>query len=210
LFDLKNKSTAKNKIKILNDFTYFCQKNLKVMKKIIFISLSFILMALVSACGEKSTPEKASKYYNSIVKEKTNPIVNEYEANLINSFSSYIPADMKAKFELFKMYVEKTKKDLEPIEPYFGDASLIDGAKELLTAYEKTIPLYAEKVDIESLSNDLYTKEKEARSKEIMKQIDIILNTVNDKYRNTTTNFGKTHNFKIKTSDSLLDFEAKK
>ena len=131
------------------------------------------------------------------MKDNTNPIVNVYEKELIESFKNYIAADMSDKYIKLELAVIETSNNLDKIGDYHGDATLINDAKELLAAYKKTLPLYKKKVAIESLSDKDYTEAKEKESIAIMDEIDGILNDVNEKFRLTTQVFGKVHNFEI-------------
>ena len=159
--------------------------------------LPFTLLFLFTSCGEPDTPENARKYYQSIVKDVTNPIVNVYEAELIESFKNYIAADMSDKYIKLELAVIESANKLDKMKDYHGDASLLNDAKELLAAYKKALPLYKKKVALESLSDKDYTEEKEKESKELMSEINGLLNDVNEKFRLTTQVFGKVHNFKI-------------
>ena len=159
--------------------------------------LPFALLFLFASCGEPDTPENARKYYQSIVKDITNPIVNVYEKELIESFKNYIAADMSDKYIKLELAVIEKSNELDKMKDYHGDASLLNDAKELLAAYKKSLPLYKKKVAIESLSDKDYTEAKEKESKEIMDEINGLLNDVNEKFRLTTQVFGKVHNFQI-------------
>ncbi len=168
----------------------------QIMRKLTSL-LPFALLLLFASCGEQDTPENARKYYQSIVKDKTNPIVNEYEKDLIESFKNYIAADMSDKYIKLEVKVIETVNELDKMKDYHGDASLLNDAKELLAAYKKSLPLYKKKVAIESLSDKEYTEAKEKESKELMDEINSLLNDVNEKFRLTTQVFGKVHNFEI-------------
>jgi len=166
------------------------------MKKLTALIPLALLFVLIS-CGEPDTPENARKYYQSIVKDKTNPIVNVYEKDLIESFKNYIAADMSDKYIKLELAVIETANELDKMKDYHGDATLLNDAKDLLAAYKKSLPLYKKKVAIESLSDKDYTEAKEKESKELMSEINGLLNDVNEKFRITTQVFGKVHNFKI-------------
>ena len=159
--------------------------------------LPFALLLLFASCGEQDTPENALKYYQSIVKDKTNPIVQEYETDLLESFKNYIAADMSDKYIKLELAVIETSNELDAMKDYHGDATLLNDAKELLAAYKKALPLYKKKVAIESLSDKEYTEEKEKESIELMKEVNSLINDVNEKYRLTTQVFAKVHNFEV-------------
>lgn len=164
------------------------------MKKLIYL-LPLFLLGFMTSC-DIDTPEKAADYYDVIIK-KTNPLITEYENELIESFSDFVPEEMEEKYDAFEAYVEKTAKELDEIEPYCGDETLINDAKALLAAYKETLPLYKEKVEIESLATADYTDAKAEKSGDLMDEIDEILNEANDKFRETTHKFGEEHDFTI-------------
>ncbi len=167
------------------------------MKKLTFLFPLFLLGFLTSC--DVDTPEKAANYYDTIIK-KTNPLITTYENDLIESFADFVPEEMEEKYDALETYVEKTAKELDELEAYHGDETLLNDAKALLAAYKKTLPLYKEKVEIESLSTANYTDAKADKSAELMDEIDDILNEANDKFRETTHKFGEEHNFPISKS----------
>ena len=165
------------------------------MKKLTFL-LPLFLLGMFSSC-DIDTPEKAADYYDVIIK-KTNKLITVYENELLESFSDFVPAEMEEKYNNLEKYVNETSKELEAIEPYCGDAKLIDDAKALLAAYTKALPLYKEKVELESVETIDYTNEIADQSVALSDEIDEMLNAANDKFRATTKEFGKEHKFKIK------------
>ena len=165
------------------------------MKNLTFL-LPLFLLGLLSSC-DVDTPEKAGDY-NDLIVSKTDKIIAIYETELLLSFDEFIPEEMEKKYNELEKYVESTSKELEEIEPYFGDASLIDDAKNLVNAYKKSLPLYKEKVQLESLTVMDYTNEIADQSMALSEEIDAILNTANDKFRATTKTFAKAHKFKLK------------
>ncbi len=165
------------------------------MKKLIYI-FPLLFLGIFSSC-DVDTPEKASAYYASIVEDKTNPLITKYEQELIESFTEFKPDVMSSKYKALEDYVNKIDKELSEMEPYFDDATLLDGAKKLVSAYKESLPLYKEKVEIESLSNEEYTSEKAQKSSELMDEIDELLNDINSEYKEITLKFGETHKFPI-------------
>ncbi len=174
------------------------QNNYKtqVMSKLTIL-FPVVLLFLFTSFSEPDTPENARKYYQSIVKDITNPIVQGYEKDLIDSFKNYIPAEMSSKYIKLELAVIEKSIELDKMTDYHGDASLLNDAKALLAAYKKSLPLYQKKVIIESLSENDYTEAKEKESKELMDEINGLLDHVNEKFRLTTQDFGKAHNFEI-------------
>jgi hypothetical protein len=157
---------------------------------------SVILVAL-SACKFKST-ESALAYYDTIVTSKTNPLVTQYEEELIASFKNYVPAEMNAKYTALEEYVLQLEKEFADIEPYFGDAALIDGARKLVAAYKEALPLYKEKVAIESLTDDAYGDGEANESSHLSEKIDALLNPVNEEYIKITEKFAADNNITLK------------
>jgi uncharacterized phage infection (PIP) family protein YhgE len=165
------------------------------MKKIIYL-FPLLFVGFLSSCN-LDTPENASKYYKSIVEDKTNPLISKYEPELIESFKEFKPDVMSSKYKSLEDYVNKIDKELSEMEPYHGDATLIDGANKIVDAYKKALPLYKKKVEIESLSNAEYTDANANESNELMNEIDELLNDVTSDFQKITSDFGKNHNFTI-------------
>jgi hypothetical protein len=160
-----------------------------------FLLLTALLF--ISSCTFKST-DNALKYYDNIVTSKTNPLITKYEDELIQSFKNYVPSEMNAKYNALEEYVLQLEKELAEIEPYFGDASLINGSKKLVSSYKDILPLYKEKVAIESLTDDAYGDEEATQSANLSDKIDAILNPVNDEYIKITEKFAADNNFTLK------------
>jgi hypothetical protein len=157
----------------------------------------FISTLFLASCSFKST-DKALKYYDNIVTTKTNPLINKYEDELIQSFKTYVPSEMNAKYTALEEYVMQIEKELGEIEPYFGDASLIDGAKKLVAAYKEALPLYKEKVAIESLSDDAYGDGEASQSANLSEKVDELVNPVNESFIKITEKFAADNNFTLK------------
>jgi hypothetical protein len=157
----------------------------------------FIGLVFFSSCNIKST-DKALMYYDNIVTSKTNPLINTYEDELIQSFKNYVPSEMKSKYEALEDYVLKLEKEFADIDPYFGDATLIDGAKKLVAAYKDVLPIYKDKVAIESLTDDAYGDGEANESSHLSDKIDAILNPVNEEYIKITEKFAADNNFTLK------------
>ena len=165
------------------------------MKKLIYL-FPILFISFLSSCN-LDTPENASKYYKSIVEDRTNPLISKYEPELIDSFKDFNPEVMSTKYKALEDYVNKIDKEFSEMEPYHDDATLLDGAKKIVDAYKKALPLYKKKVEIESLSNAEYTDAKAKESNELMNEIDDILNDVTSDYQKITLDFGKNHKFPI-------------
>lgn len=174
---------------------------MKILGTLLLMTGFFVL----TSC-DQPTPEKAADYYDSIVK-KTNVLVKKYEPDLINSFTDYIPEEMSAKLAAFETYVKELDAELKTKKDYFGDNSLLKAAQNLVDGYIKVIPLYAERVEIESLPDSLFTNEMGDRSYDIEEEIDIILNTLNEIYIKDTREFAAKNNFPIKEDDDDLDLD---
>lgn len=166
------------------------------MKKFFLLLVS---AGLILASCDQPTPEKASAYYASIV-PKTNVLTQEVEDDLIASFKKYIPSEMEKKFDVFEEYVKNLDREFDGKQPFYEDASLIKAANNLIDGYVKVIPLYEEKVEIESLPDTLYTIEKQNRSKDIMQEINLVLNTLNEIYIKETYAFADKYKFPLKSA----------
>lgn len=164
------------------------------MKKLTGILLLFLVVFATSCDSE--TPEKARDYYKSII-DKINVLTGEYEADLIKSFDKFIPAEMDAKLTALKGYVKQLDEDFSKMEPFYGDASLLDGGIDVVDAYKEAIPLYEAVVKNESTPQSEYTEANSTIYKDLMKQINEKLNPVVDQNKVNSKVFGAMHKVKI-------------
>ena len=164
------------------------------MKRVFFI-LFFALITFVS-CYFKTT-DKALDYYEEIVTKRMNQLVTNYEMALIDSFENYNPEEMQSAYDALEKKVLELEKDFNGMKDYYGDTSLIDNAKELISAYKKALPLYAEKIAIESLSDDAYTDAEAEKSTALMDEINELLNPLNDKFIESTEVFAAANGFEL-------------
>lgn len=160
-----------------------------------FFTLFFALLTFVS-CDFKTT-DKALAYYEEIVTKRMNQLVSNYEVALIDSFENYNPEEMQSAFEALEKKVLEFEKDFNGMKDYYGDASLIDNANELISAYKKALPLYAKKISIESLPDSEYTDEKAEQSTALMDEINELLNPLNDKFIESTEVFAAANGFEL-------------
>lgn len=156
------------------------------MKKFLLL---LVTAGLILASCDQPTPEKATKYYNSIVL-KVNKVINE-ENEFYKTFKNYKGDEMLAGFNGFEKELNDVEGELSKIEPFYEDASLVKSANNLIDGYKKVTPLYKEKVEIESLPDTLYTIEKQNRSRDIMEEIDLVVNTLIEIYKKEGDEFSK-------------------
>ena len=164
------------------------------MKKLTGILLLFLVVFATSCDSE--TPEKARVYYKSII-DKINVLTKDYEGELIKSFDDFIPAEMNAKLTALKGYVKQLDEDFSKMDDFYGDASLLEGGKDVVNAYKEALPLYAAVVENESTPQSEYTDANSKIYKDLMKQINDKLNPVVDQNKVNSKVFGKMHDVRI-------------
>jgi hypothetical protein len=109
------------------------------MKKLIYL-FPILLIGFFTSC-DFNTSHNAAKYSDSIIVEKINPLI-EIKLELNESFIEFKPDVMSAKYKAFEDYIEKIEKELSEMKDYHGDATLLDGGKDLVGTYKKILPLY--------------------------------------------------------------------
>lgn len=164
------------------------------MKKLSGILLLFLLV-FASSC-DSETPEKAKVYYKSII-DKINILTKDYEGALIKSFDDFVPEEMSAKLTALEGYVKQLDEDFSKMEPFYGDAELLNGGKDVVNAYKEVLPLYAAIVKNESTPQSDYTDANSKIYKDLMKQINDKLNLVVDQNKVNSQVFGKVHHVLI-------------
>jgi len=131
----------------------------------LFLSLSFLL---ITSC-DTGSPEKAIKYNDDLLDiiDKLDDKIKDMD----DTFVSYIPEEMNKAFDALKTQVAATKKELEDHGKYYGDARLQEAALGYVKAVEDALPLYTERIKIESVSDEDFTDEMGDRSFEISDKI---------------------------------------
>lgn len=167
--------------------------------KFMLLTIGFISSFMINTNAQNVNSIEASDYYSSIV-DKTNKLILVEEDNLLKSFKTYVPQEMRTNLISFGDYVKKLNRELEIVKPFNEDLTLLKAAKSLVDGYVSVVPLYEEKVNIESLPDSLYTIDKQEKSKSIMQEIDSILNPLNDTYIKETDAFAKRYNFPLTKS----------
>lgn len=156
------------------------------------------LFAFASSCDQE-TPEKAKTYFTTIV-SKVDTLTQNYEKAMIKSFSNFIPEEMEAKYTALEKNVAQLKKELNEMEAFYGDETLLNDAKAVAAAYESVLPLYKKAVKNESLDQSEYTDDNAKIYDDLMAEIDATLNPPMDKFLATNLSFGAAHKVTIRPS----------
>lgn len=161
------------------------------MRFLTFFSLSLSLL-LITSC-DTATPEKGVKYNDDLLAMLDK--LDDKIFDLDDSFIDYIPEEMNKALDALKAQVSTTKKELEDHGAYYGDASLQEAALGYVKAVEETLPLYAERVKIESTSDDEFTDEMGDRSFDISDEINEKIDGANSILIEVQKKFSADHDF---------------
>lgn len=158
---------------------------------VFFLSLSLFLIA---SC-DSGSPEKATQYNDDLLAmlDKLDDKISEMD----DTFISYVPAEMNMAFDELKNQVTATKTELEGLGKYYGDSRLLDAALAYVKAVEESLPLYKERIKIESVADEDFTDEMGDRSFDISDEIFDKIDKANVNLIEVQKQFSADHNYEL-------------
>ena len=149
---------------------------------------------LITSC-DTGTPEKAAEYNDNLL--ATLDQLDETIQEMDDTFISYVPEEMNKAYDALKNQVAATQKELEDLGKYYGDARLQEAALGYVKAVEESLPLYTERIKIESVSDDEFTDEMGDRSFEISDDIYAKIDVANKKLIEVQKQFSADHKYDL-------------
>ncbi len=149
---------------------------------------------LITSC-DSGSPEKAIAYNDELLAmlDKLDAKVNEMD----DTFVTYVPEEMNRAFDALKTQVAATQKELEDHGEYYGDDRLQRAALVYVTAVEESLPLYTERIKIESVSDDEFTDDMGDRSFEISDDIFTKIDVANKNLIEVQKQFSADHKYDL-------------
>lgn len=162
--------------------------------KLVNLFLLSLSILFVTSC-DSGSPEKAIKYNDDLLAmlDKVDAKVNEMD----DTFVTYVPEEMNKAFDALKSQVAATQKELEDHGEYYGDARLQEAALGYVKAIEESLTLYAERIKIESVSDDEFTDEMGNRSFEISDDIFTKIDVANKNLIEVQKQFSADHKYDL-------------
>ena len=161
------------------------------------ISAFMLLGAILffNSC-DTETPEKAGIYYDNIV-SKVNLLTGQYEGEMSDAIDTFVPEEMNKAYKSLESYVLSLEKEFNGLSDFYGDKDLLTSANAVIRDYKKALPMYANLVRNESISQDEYTDENEQIFNDLSEQINDLLNKSVTDFQAATYKFGEKHKITI-------------
>lgn len=161
------------------------------MKKLKFITISFLLILLLSQCGP--TKQDAINYNETIITDQK-AVINAIN-NLENAFGTYDTIKIEKALQNAKQQLASAKSSLQKTGGFNEKNEFYDAIMTLYNLFEKQLNKeYAEQLKIYKLPEEEYTKEKEDRFNELSiilnKDYDIVSAKVHTAQQNFVNNWG--------------------